>query len=71
MKLGIPFNRGLFWKMFALVLTITALTFLVSVKFFDYEMTKADSLCSPLAAALLAYFLHLMLWNPEKEGDNN
>lgn len=61
----IPFEKKLFLKIWVIVLAATALFFLGAVMFFDYELTTADPICSPIAAALLAYFLHLMFYNPE------
>ncbi|MCB9230134.1 MAG: hypothetical protein H6581_00605 [Bacteroidia bacterium] len=60
--MNIPFDRTRFLKYFLGVLAFTALLFLVAVFGFDYEMTTADPFCAPIAAALLAYFLHLMFW---------
>lgn len=61
----IPFEKKLFLKIWVIVLAATALVFVGAVLFFDYELTTADPICSPIAAALLAYFLHLMFYNPE------
>ena len=64
--LNIPFERKSFFKFLIGILALTALGFLVSVLGFEYEMTTADPFCAPIAAALLAYFLHLMFW-PEED----
>ena len=64
-SMPIPFEKKLFLKIWVIVLAATALVFVGAVLFFDYELTTADPICSPIAAALLAYFLHLMFYNPE------
>lgn len=64
----IPFNPKIFFKILPLCLLLDILVFVVAVMVFDYELTKADPPCSAIAAALVAYIVHLMLWKPgEKE----
>lgn len=64
---NIPFFKQLFLRCLIGVLAALVLTFAVSVLFFEYEMTTADVFCSPIAALLAAYFIHLMLVNPDSE----
>lgn len=61
----LPFEKKLFLKLWVIVLALTALFFIVAVAGFDYELTTADPICSPIAAGLLAYFLHLMFSHPD------
>lgn len=64
MKLDIPFNKSLYVKVLVVVLAAVAVAFVVAVFALGYEPTSADPWCAPIAAGLLAYFVHLMLWNP-------
>ncbi|MEM0998270.1 MAG: hypothetical protein AAGN35_14515 [Bacteroidota bacterium] len=64
-RLDIPFNKALYFKVLAVVLAVVAAAFGVAVFFLDYAPTSADPWCAPIAAGLLTYFIHLMLWNPE------
>jgi|GEM_PF-1074216 len=61
----IPFDKRLFLKIWVIVLALTAGVFIVAVLAFDYELTTADPICSPIAAGLLAYFIHLMYTHPD------
>ena len=83
----IPFVGRLFWKILPAVFVLVVLTFWVSVKFFDYEMTNADYGGSFISGIILSYLLHLWMlpadaypdyddeyedeWEDEEDGESD
>ena len=77
----LPFDRGVFWKVFITVMVLLVLTFVILFRFTSYELTSADTYGSLLSAAILSYLFHLWLlpaedlygedWEDEEEDAAN
>ena len=63
----IPFNPKLYFKILPICLLLTVMIFVIAIFIFSYELTDADPPCSAIAAALVAYIVHLSLWKPEED----
>jgi len=63
----IPFNPRLYFKILPVCLLLTVLIFVVAIMGFEYELTNADPPCSAVAAILVTYIVHLMLWRPDQQ----
>ena len=57
----LPYDRGVFWKVFITVMVLLVLTFVILFHFTSYELTSADTYGSLISAAILSYLLHLWL----------
>ena len=63
----IPLNKKLYLKVFVVVFTLVAAGFLTAVFAFGYELTPSDPFGSFISSLLLAYLIHLMIWQPDEE----
>ncbi|MBU0716785.1 MAG: hypothetical protein KJ749_00920 [Planctomycetes bacterium] len=57
----LPFDRGVFWKVFITVMVLLVLTFWILFHFTSYKLTSADTYGSLISATILSYLLHLWL----------
>jgi hypothetical protein len=57
----LPFVGRIFWKILIAVFALVILVFGVAVRFFEYEMTRADYFGSVISGILLSYLLHLWM----------
>ena len=63
----IPLNKKLYLKVFVVVFTLVVVGFLTAVLAFNYELTPSDPFGSFISSLLLAYLVHLMIWQPGEE----
>ena len=66
----LPFDRAIFWKVFAIVMAILVLTFFVLFRFTSYQLTNADRFGSLLSATIFSYLIHLWLLPPEYDDED-
>ena len=66
----LPFDRGIFWKVFLAVMGLLVLTFYLLFKFSAYQLTNADRFGSLISATILSYLLHLWLLPAEYDDDD-
>ncbi len=65
----LPFDRGIFWKVFLAVMGLLVLTFYLLFKFSTYQLTNADRFGSLISATILSYLLHLWLLPSEYDDE--
>lgn len=65
---NIPLNKPLYMKTLVVILTLVVVGFALAVLLFEYELTKADPFGASVSAFLLAYLIHLSIWDPSKDG---
>lgn len=57
----LPFVPRIFWTVLAIVATLTVLTFVILVKFTEYERTTTDTVGATISGIIFSYLLHLWL----------
>ncbi len=66
MREHLPFDRNLFTKVAALVLTVVLVGFVASYLYFG-ELTRTDIIGTLISASIGTYMIHLWLMPPEDD----
>jgi hypothetical protein len=57
----VPFVGRIFWKVLPVVLVLVVIGFAIAVRFFDYEIMRADYGGALISSVILSYLVHLWL----------
>jgi len=57
---NLPFDKKMFFKLWAMVALCFIIGFLIAVSFFDYEVTTADPFGTVIASAIMAYMFMII-----------
>lgn len=71
----LPFVASIFWKVLVSVAVLIVLTFVVFVKFFDYELSITDTGGATITGLIFSYLVHLWMLpaeqlHPDEEYDD-
>ncbi len=61
----LPFVGSIFWKVFAVVVSLVVLTWFILARFELYERTTTDTVGSAISSVIFSYLVHLWLLPPE------
>ncbi|MHC4695943.1 MAG: hypothetical protein ACYTFA_04275 [Planctomycetota bacterium] len=57
----LPFVASIFWKVIVVVAVLVVLTFVILVKFTEYERTRMDTGGAIITGIIFSYLLHLWM----------